>query len=230
MEPQPSSGNNKIQQYETVSQTGNGSTEEASLNTENTENTETLRSNMYRLLAALTAAPATQELLELLRRIDYDDAPGTPGQMTTAWKTIRLASEHASVESVDDEYHELFIGISGGELVPYGSWYQTGFMMDRPLAYLRKDLADLGIERDEGVHEPEDHVGALCETMSLMAEADSGIAIEKQCEFFNNHLKSWIEKFFLDMQNARSARFYVAVGQLGKSFFDIEKRYLEMLA
>jgi TorA maturation chaperone TorD len=189
-----------------------------------------MRANMYRLLASLTAAPASAELLDLLRSIDYDQAPNTADKMATAWKTIRLASEHATVEAVDDEYHDLFIGISRGEIVPYGSWYQTGFMMDRPLAYLRRDLAELGIECDEGVHEPEDHVGALCETMSLLAEADSGISIERQREFYNNHMKSWIEKFFLDLQNARSARFYAAVGQLGENFFNIERRYLEMLA
>jgi len=186
---------------------------------------------MYRLLAVLTAAPASAGILELLRGIESDSNPN-PGddKMATAWKTIRLASEHASVESIDDEFHDLFIGIGRGEVVPYGSWYQTGFMMDRPLVYLRKDLAELGIERDEGVHEPEDHVSALCETMSLMAEIGSDISIEKQREFFNNHLKSWIGRFFVDLQNARSARFYNAVGQLGEKFFEIERRYLEMLA
>ena len=186
---------------------------------------------MYRLLAVLTSAPASAEIIELLRGIENDGNPG-PGddKMATAWKTIRLASEHTSVESIDDEYHDLFIGIGGGEVVPYGSWYQTGFMMDRPLVYLRKDLAELGIERDEGVHEPEDHVGALCETMSLMAEDGSGISIEKQREFFDNHMKSWIGRFFVDLQNARSAHFYTAVGQLGENFFELERRYLAMLA
>lgn len=193
-------------------------------------NAETMRANMYRLLASLIAAPASAQLLDILRGIEYDQALNVNDKMATAWKTIRLASEHATVESVDDEYHDLFIGIGRGEVVPYGSWYQTGFMMDRPLAYLRKDLAELGIERDEGVHEPEDHVGALCETMSLLADADSGIGIEQQREFYNNHMKPWIEQFFLDLQGARSARFYAAVGQLGEKFFNIESRYLEMLA
>ena len=193
-------------------------------------NVEAMRVNMYRLLAVLMSAPASAEILELLRAIDPDSNPNPADKMATAWKTLRLASEHVTTESVDDEYHDLFIGISRGEVVPYGSWYQTGFMMDRPLVYLRKDLIELGIERDEGVHEPEDHVGALFETMSLMAEDDSGISIETQREFFNNHLKSWIGKFFLDLQNAKSARFYAAVGQLGEKFFEIERRYLEMLA
>jgi len=221
MEPGPSSTNEHLHTSPTV----HGALQDNALES------EALRANMYRLLAVLTSAPATAEILELLRSIEYDgNLHSSNDKMATAWKTIRLASEHASVESIDDEYHDLFIGIGRGEVVPYGSWYQTGFMMDRPLVYLRKDLAELGIEREDGVHEPEDHVGALCETMSLMAEDGSGIPIEKQRVFFNNHMKSWIERFFIDLQNAKSARFYTAVGQLGEKFFEIERRYLEMLA
>ena len=189
-----------------------------------------MRVNMYRLLATLTVAPPSQEILELLRNINHDDSHTGPGSMSTAWKTIRLASEHASRESIDDEFHELFIGIGRGEIVPYGSWYQTGYMMDRPLAILRKDLVELGIEREEGIHEPEDHVSALCETMSLLADPDSGISIDRQRTFFEHHMRSWIDQFFKDLQNAGSARFYAAVGQLGENYFSIERRYLEMLA
>jgi len=196
--------------------------------TETEFSADNMRTNMYRLLATLTAAPASSELLQLLGNINPDDTGTTDDAMATAWKTIRLACEHASLNSIDDEFHDLFIGISSGELVPYGSWYQTGFMMDRPLALLRQDLIELGIVRDEGVHEPEDHVSALCETMSLLAEEGSGVSIESQRIFFENHMKGWIQRFFQDMQNARSAHFYAAVGQLGEKFFDIEKRYLEM--
>ena len=52
------------------------------------------------------------------------------------------------------------IGLGRGELLPFGSWYQTGFLMERPLGYLRDDLSRLGYQREEGVHEPEDHVAA----------------------------------------------------------------------
>jgi TorA maturation chaperone TorD len=189
---------------------------------------DNMRTNMYRLLAALMAAPASNDLLQLLKNIDLDDTGISDDSMATAWKTIRLACEHASLDSIDDEFHDLFIGISSGEIVPYGSWYQTGFMMDRPLALLRQDLVELGIVRDEGVREPEDHVSALCETMSLLAEEGGGVSIEAQRKFFDNHMKAWIQRFFQDMQNARSAHFYAAVGQLGEKFFDIEKRYLEL--
>ncbi len=83
---------------------------------------------------------------------------------------LSLAAEHSSTESLRDEYHALFIGLGRGELVPYGSWYQTGFLMEKPLGLLRADLARLGFERAEEVHEPEDHVAALCEVMALLIQ------------------------------------------------------------
>ena len=38
-------------------------------------------------------------------------------------------------------FFDLFIGLGRGELLPYGSYYLTGFLHERPLARLREDLA-----------------------------------------------------------------------------------------
>mgnify|MGYP002067984120 CR=1 FL=1 len=46
------------------------------------------------------------------------------------------------------EYHDLFIGVGRGELLPYASYYLTGFLNEKPLAKLRGRMAELGIERD----------------------------------------------------------------------------------
>ena len=60
--------------------------------------------------------------------------------------------------------------VSGrGELLPYASYYLTGFLHERPLARLRDDLAALGIERVESNSEPEDHAATLCEIMAGLA-------------------------------------------------------------
>lgn len=148
--------------------------------------------------------------------------------MARAWHTLKIASERATVEGIDDEYHDLFIGIGRGELVPYGSWYMTGFLMDRPLALLRRDLAAFGIEREADVHEPEDHVSAQCEAMSLVIENAGEISLERQQKFFFDHLSPWMGRFFADLQQARAARFYAAVGQLGELFVGNEAQYLDM--
>jgi TorA maturation chaperone TorD len=141
---------------------------------------------------------------------------------------LRLAGERATVESLDDEYHELFVGIGRGEVVPYGSWYMTGFLMDQPLAVLRRDLQELGFERREDIKEPEDHVAALLETMGLMI-SDDDTSVDTQRRFFQSHMGPWMKTFFLDLQKASAARFYRAVGQFGEQFMEFEHKYLTML-
>jgi TorA maturation chaperone TorD len=123
----------------------------------------------------------------------------------------------------------LFIGLGRGELVPYGSWYVTGFLMERPLAELRVDLKRLGMERQEDVHEPEDHVAALCETMSLLVLSGDEAPFDEQREFFSKHLAPWIGRFFGDLAAAPSAHFYRSVGLLGERFMEVERTYFSML-
>ncbi len=165
---------------------------------------ERLRASTYSLLGALLAAPPAESLIALLTQItpaevrDDDD-------LATAWEVLRLAGERATVESLDDEYHTLFVGIGRGELVPYGSWYMTGFLMDQPLAVLRRDLAELGFERQEDIKEPEDHVAALLETMALLInESDASVVVQRR--FFQSHMGPWMKSFFLDLQKASAGR------------------------
>ncbi|MET0054159.1 MAG: molecular chaperone TorD family protein, partial [Candidatus Thiodiazotropha sp. 6PLUC10] len=129
-------------------------------------------------------------------------------------------------ETVDDEFHDLFIGMGRGELVPYGSWYQTGFLMERPLGRLRTDLNLLGFQRQDGVTEPEDHVAALCEVMAMLIQESQSVQVQSQ--FYETHLASWLARFFTDLSEAKSAIFYRAVGRFGKAFIALEKRYLNM--
>ncbi len=190
---------------------------------------QAVRINTYRLLATLLAATPSQDVLSLLQQIDAPTNNGDSG-MAASWQSLRLAGERTTVEDVSDEYFDLFIGLGRGELVPYGSWYMTGFLLDRPLRVLRQDLAALGFERQEDVREPEDHAAALCETMSLIIDSSDEIPFETQRKFFNDHMGTWIERFFIDLQEAKAARFYRAVGQFGQQFIEIECQYLAMLA
>ena len=186
-----------------------------------------LRANTYSLLGALLAAAPAESLVRLLTQITPAEVGGD-GDLAPAWEVLRLAAERASVESLDDEYHALFVGIGRGELVPYASWYLTGFLMEKPLAVLRRDLAELGFARQQDVKEPEDHVAALLETMGLMI-GDGEVAVDVQRRFFQSHMSPWMKTFFLDLQKASAARFYRAVGQFGEQFMEFEGKYLTML-
>ena len=187
---------------------------------------DTVRANTYGLLAALLAGPPRDDLFDLLSGID---APaGGDGGLGTAWHALKLAAERADATAVDDEYHDLFVGIGRGQLIPYGSWYLTGFVMDKPLAVLRADLAALGFERQDGVKEPEDHAAALLETMALVVSSpEHGLDVQRR--FFERHVAAWMRTFFTDLQNAGSARFYRAVGQFGDRFMAFEMQYLSIV-
>ena len=186
-----------------------------------------LRANVYSLLGALIAASPSVALIELLQAIEKHSDVNEAG-MHRAWQVLRLAAERADLESLGDEYHDLFIGVGRGELMPYGSWYMTGFLMDQPVALLRKDLANLGFERQQGIHESEDHVGSLCEVMSMILTSGTEVSEDKQKQFFEQHIAPWMGKFFSDLKHAKKAHFYKAVGDLGENFIEVEKQYLAM--
>jgi TorA maturation chaperone TorD len=188
-----------------------------------------LRAGTYSLLANLLANPADQGTLDTLTQIDRSPE-GADTLLGAAWHLLAAAAERASVAAVDDEFHALFIGLGRGELVPYGSWYMTGFLMEQPLAQLRGDLARLGFERREGVSEPEDHAAGLCDVMAILNTPGEVAAFDLQRDFFERHMLPWLPRFFRDIQQASSASFYRAVGQLGEQFLEVEKEFLRAAA
>lgn len=207
------------------------------------------RAAVYELLGALLAKPPAEEQLGKLRGIDALDAgseeqPGSAGSATTApaapvataseiamgWSLLQQASVKASPVEIEDEYFSLFIGLGRGELVPFGSWYMTGFLMEKPVAVLRRDLESLGIEREEGVSETEDHIAALCDAMAIIIRNSSEIGFEREKKFFSDHLEPWAKTFFSDLQHADSAHFYRSVGFFGESIIKFETEYFAMQA
>lgn len=148
------------------------------------------------------------------------------GPLGAAWADLGDAARVIEPEPLDDEFHDLFIGVGRGELVPYASWYRTGFLMDRPLVALRRDLALLGFERNASVSEPEDHAAALAETMGLLADPVEGQDDSTQRLFFSEHIDSWMPDFFADLQSARKADFYRVVGRVGAAFVEFERGWL----
>ena len=182
------------------------------------------RAGAYAYLAALLRAEPDDALLASVAGLK-SDAPESGG-IDAALTTLAMAAANCLGQKVREEYFDLFIGLGRGELVPYGSWYQTGFLMEKPLGVLRDDLMALGFERDSNTREPEDHVAALFEVMNMLIR--ESYDLDQQKAFFERHLSSWISRFFEDMSNAQSATFYRSVARFGKEFTEFEKQYLGM--
>jgi TorA maturation chaperone TorD len=186
-----------------------------------------LRAGVWNLLGNLLAAAPTEETLGLLRQID-EQKEGASDPMAQAWSTLRLAAENAVAARVEEEYQDVFIGVGGGEVTPYASWYLTGSLFEQPLIALRQELESLGIEREEGVSEPEDHAGAVCGMMALVI-MDPDVDFQWQREFFQRHVEQWLGRLFTDLQKAPSAAFYRAVGGVGEEFHKLEQHYFSVL-
>ena len=137
---------------------------------------------------------------------------------------IELATAAADVsdQAVSREFFNLFIGVGRGEFVPYGSYYLTGFLHERPLARVREDLLRLGIERSDAVSEPEDHIAILCEVMAGLAGGAFDTDFAEQAKFFERHLKPWAARLFADLELSKSATFYRTVGRVGRIFMELE--------
>jgi TorA maturation chaperone TorD len=191
---------------------------------------ERLRAQVYALLARLLAQPPDAGMLGILAAIEGEADDGAP--LGAAFTALAGAARAAEAAAVAEEYGALFIGVGGGELSPYGSYYKTGFLNEKPLAELRADMARLGIARADAVHEPEDHIAAFCEMMAGLITGAFGEAatVHGQRAFFERHVAGWAERFFQDLEAAPSARFYRAVGALGRTFFAVEGQAFELAA
>jgi TorA maturation chaperone TorD len=184
---------------------------------EQVDEIDAARAQEYALLAALLLGAPDAAMLGRLARLH-----GTPTPLGLAHIALAEAATGGSAEAINREYFDLFIGIARGELVPYASYYLTGFLNDRPLARLRSDMQRLGLQRAEGHSDPEDHIGTLCEIMSGFAARTFEASDKAQRRFFAQHLAPWAPRFFADLESAKAARFYRTVGTIGRVFMEID--------
>jgi len=189
------------------------------------ENEQRYRAGAYGLLAALLRAVPEQPLLDQLVEMS-PESDAEPDALFEAMTGLATAARNIDPGQLEDEYNALFIGVGKGEVVPYGSWYLTGFLMEQPLSDLRDDLRALGFERSAETHEPEDHAAAIFEVFSVMISDTASLS--EQRGFFEKHMKPWLERFFADLGSARSAKFYQPVAQFGAAFIELESAYLSM--
>jgi TorA maturation chaperone TorD len=188
---------------------------------------ELLRGRAYGLLGRLLRAPPDRVMLASLAQLAGDETG-----LGRAFAELAGAARAAEPVEVADEYDVLFIGVTQGELIPFASYYLTGFLHERPLARLRGDMARLGIARVDEVHEPEDHIAALCEIMAGLIAGTFGTpaSLAEQQRFYEAHLAGWAPRFFEDLEGAASARFYRPVGRVGRIFMTIEREAFAMAA
>ena len=190
-----------------------------------TNNEDQLRADMYSFLANLLRAEPSAELVGQLTKLESDESP-----IGKSIKTLSKLASSLDLPTIRDEYVRIFIGVGRGEILPFASYYLTGFLKDKPLAKLRNDMKEIGIELAENVKEPEDHIASLFDMMSglILGKFSKRFSIGEQKEFFNKHLASWVDLLMRDIESSRIAVFYSPIGTIGREFMEIERSSFSM--
>ncbi|WP_193139919.1 MULTISPECIES: TorD/DmsD family molecular chaperone [unclassified Meridianimarinicoccus] len=186
-----------------------------------------LRADLYDFLGALLAAPASVDMLKKCAGLSGDDS-----DLGQAIGTLARVARVSKPKAVETEFNALFIGLGRGELLPYASYYLTGFLNEKPLAQLRQDMAAQQITRAENVYEPEDNIASLMEMMSglILGRFGAPAALNVQKTFWNKHIGPWAGHFFSDLEAAQHSVLYASVGTIGRVFMEIEREAFRMTA
>jgi hypothetical protein len=116
----------------------------------------------------------------------------------------------------------LFIGLGRGELLPYGPYYLTGFLNERPLARLREALS-----KRTALNAPNDSWNLRITPPSSRRSWLHWPAVHSRprpgCSsgFFKG-ISPMIGRFFADLERADSAEFHRQAGTAGRLFMEIE--------
>jgi len=183
------------------------------------------RAAIYAMLAAILSRPPRAGQVA-----DLANLHGSDTEFGQAIANLAKAARSTTAEREDDAYHDLFIGLTRGKLLPYGSYYLTGFLHEKPLARLRNAMAQLGIEASADEQDPEDHIASVLDMMGGLIRGDFGqpVPVSQQRIFFQEHVQSWAPYFFRDLEKVEDSELYAAIGTVGRVFLELEEAAFSM--
>jgi TorA maturation chaperone TorD len=184
------------------------------------------RADIYGLIARLFyAAPDEGVLGQLLHSRAFE---GSEEPIALAWRELVEAGRTAYPVVLENEHTDLFVGTGKAEVTPYLTHYTIKFATDNPLVELRQQLIRWGMARRENVHEPEDHIAGICETMR-MAIAVQHRSEEDQRAFFERFILRGGVAFCDAVTASPKAVFYRRVAVFARAFFELEHEAFSML-
>jgi TorA maturation chaperone TorD len=189
------------------------------------------RAACYGLIAHIFSSPPSETILRTIATVDLVHG-AIDGPLYSAWRQLQESAAQSNAARLSLEFDDLFGGVGKPRIALHGCYYLTGFFMEKPLAKLRDDLAQLGLSRRSSVGEPEDHISALCEAMRVLVAGLDGnppAPIETQRDFFRRHLAPWVDALAAVLQQNEVSAFYASVGRFMHEFFQIENESFEIV-
>jgi TorA maturation chaperone TorD len=191
---------------------------------------ELARAELYGLLAQLWLAPPDADLMQQFD-VAVTQAPESGALLEGPWQALVAAVRNSTAQALAAEHDALFHGVGKPEVFAYGSFYLGGALNERPLARLREDLGALGLTRDEGALETEDHVAYVLEVMRyLIAGDDAAVCnLEQQRRFFRTHVQTWVEQLCDTVAAHPRADAWRAVAEMTRAFVRVEAQAFDLL-
>jgi TorA maturation chaperone TorD len=194
------------------------------------------RAGYYALLARLFYAGPDPQLLNAIANADEIVAGAERSALAAAWNGLAVAAGAVDAEAARLEYDELLVGTGRAAVTPYASFYLAETGREKILVRLRSELAELGLARADGAHEPEDHMAGLFEVMRHLISLGSGdvslgsgdAALQKQREFFDGYIARSFPGFCAAISASDKANFYKAVGLFAQAFLAVEDEGLKV--
>lgn len=202
------------------------------------------RCSMYSFLARVYRVEADEGLLDQIAAMDLETDVGVP-EIRQGYQMLRSYLDARQATTVTDlavDYARVFLGAGQGEkdgAYPYESVYTSPERLvmqdarDQVLELYRKE----GLGPSEGMLEPEDHLSLELEFMAYLSKRAADalqagdregalMAIEKQQEFLENHLLSWVPAFCEDVQRLSREPFYQAFARITAGYLGLERELL----
>lgn len=180
------------------------------------------RADFYALISRLFHAGPDAGLLAAIAAADEIAAEAENSSLALAWKSLIAAAAAMDAEAAQIEYDRVFVGTGKAEITLYATQYLSESMKENVLVRLRAELAEIGLEREAGAAEYEDHFSALCEVMRHLIFFASEVAVQKQKSFFLRYLVPCYAIICGAAVVSPNTNFYKHVARFTKAFLDVE--------
>jgi len=151
----------------------------------------------------------------------------SPG-FDSAVNEISRALNDKVLKELQEEYYKLFVNPFDGSMMDTtASYYLNGRSYDQALVDIRGLMIEAGIQRGEGVTDPEDSLVVILDTFASLVEAEKAGGGEKvrqlQGRLLEGFLEPFADKFTAALKENEHASFYYLCGRILGAYIDLEK-------
>lgn len=210
----------------------------------------TNRENMYQFLGRIYKLEVDKTLLDQMSHMKFaKECSCSESELAEGYQLFENYFNQPKLDVLTElaiDYATVFLGagIADGTVAyPYESVYTSPERLimqdarDKVLALYREK----GLDKNEALDIPEDHVGLelefmayLCheakDAMTLKDWSAVAMSLQMQKDFLEHHLLNWMSAFCDDIQKCSHVDFYKAIGKITYGYLHLDKQIIHYLS